>query len=125
MTIMVPLGSVAFSLPFVPKHKPLKALAIVGLVIIMVGLILYRFWSTIEALWHRRFGSVKTAFTDQTAVNLRIAASAMEGAQYIYDHHDQKKMLRKDESQIRSGYLSRLGIPYNRGSSGMENVTIN
>lgn len=40
---MVPLGNVAFSLDFVPGHQPLKSTDIAGLVVIMCGLVFYRF----------------------------------------------------------------------------------
>jgi len=47
LTIMVPLGNVAFSLKFVPEHKALKFTDIIGLVLIMLGLVIYRFWDWI------------------------------------------------------------------------------
>lgn len=43
LTIMVPLGNFAFTLPFVPGHAPLHATDIVGLIVISGGLICYRF----------------------------------------------------------------------------------
>ena len=43
LTLMVPLGNVAFTLPFVPGHAPLKVTDILGLVIICLGLFCYRF----------------------------------------------------------------------------------
>jgi len=43
LTIMVPLGNVAFTLPFVPSNQPLKITDIAGLIIICSGLGLYRF----------------------------------------------------------------------------------
>lgn len=43
MTIMVPLGNVAFTFPFMPEHQPLHANDIAGLVFIMLGLFVYRF----------------------------------------------------------------------------------
>jgi drug/metabolite transporter (DMT)-like permease len=43
MTIMVPLGNVAFSLPFMPQSTTLHATDIVGLIVIVGGLLLYRF----------------------------------------------------------------------------------
>ncbi|KAF1318175.1 Drug/metabolite transporter, partial [Globisporangium splendens] len=43
MTIMVPLGNVAFTFPFMPQHQPLHANDIAGLVFIMLGLFVYRF----------------------------------------------------------------------------------
>lgn len=50
MTIMVPLGNVAFSLPVVPGYRPLSPADIAGLVVIMVGLIIYRFWAKLSVL---------------------------------------------------------------------------
>jgi drug/metabolite transporter (DMT)-like permease len=43
LTLMVPLGNVAFTLPFVPEHSNLRSTDIVGLVIICLGLGCYRF----------------------------------------------------------------------------------
>lgn len=43
LTLMVPLGNVAFTLPFVPQHGPLRSTDIVGLVVICFGLGCYRF----------------------------------------------------------------------------------
>lgn len=40
---MVPLGNVAFTLPFVPQHQPLRVTDIIGLVVICGGLGCYRF----------------------------------------------------------------------------------
>ena len=37
MTIMVPLGNVAFSLDIVPGHQPLKTTDMIGLAVIMLG----------------------------------------------------------------------------------------
>ena len=47
LTIMVPLGNCAFTLDFVPGHKPLQVTDIIGLVIICLGLVCYRFAATI------------------------------------------------------------------------------
>lgn len=43
LTMMVPLGNVAFTLPFMPQHSVLKATDIIGLVVICSGLGCYRF----------------------------------------------------------------------------------
>ena len=42
-TLMVPLGNVAFTLKFIPEHAPLRITDIIGLVVICVGLCIYRF----------------------------------------------------------------------------------
>jgi len=47
LTIMVPLGNFAFTLPFVPGNAPLHVTDIIGLIIIMSGLVCYRFASYI------------------------------------------------------------------------------
>jgi drug/metabolite transporter (DMT)-like permease len=56
LTIMVPLGNVAFTLDFVPGHTALKITDIIGLVLICTGLACYRFASEILTL----FGCKKT-----------------------------------------------------------------
>ena len=42
LTVMVPLGNLAFSLPFMPQHTAVTAFDLVGLAIIMTGLLGYR-----------------------------------------------------------------------------------
>jgi len=42
MTVMVPLGNLAFALPFMPQNSTITPYDIAGLVIIMAGLIFYR-----------------------------------------------------------------------------------
>jgi hypothetical protein len=47
LTLMVPLGNIAFTFDFVPQHQTLKPTDIVGLVIICLGELdnaLLRFW---------------------------------------------------------------------------------
>ena len=43
LTLMVPLGNVTFTLPFVPENQPLQATDIIGLILICGGLGCYRF----------------------------------------------------------------------------------
>ena len=54
MTIMVPLGNVAFTFPFMPEHQPLHAKDISGLVLIMAGLFIYRFLEDLSASWRAK-----------------------------------------------------------------------
>jgi len=54
MTTMVPIANFTFALPFVPQHSPVKWPSVLGLVIIMTGLIVYRFWSFIWGKIRRR-----------------------------------------------------------------------
>lgn len=46
-TVIVPLSNVAFSLNIMPGHKPLKSFDIIGLCVIMVGLVVYRFMTQV------------------------------------------------------------------------------
>eukprot|EP00027_Filamoeba_sp_ATCC50430_P014784 CAMPEP_0168564636 /NCGR_PEP_ID=MMETSP0413-20121227/13360_1 /TAXON_ID=136452 /ORGANISM="Filamoeba nolandi, Strain NC-AS-23-1" /LENGTH=380 /DNA_ID=CAMNT_0008596339 /DNA_START=38 /DNA_END=1177 /DNA_ORIENTATION=- len=48
MTVMVPLINVAFALPFMPKHKPMTVFDIIGLIVIMGGLIIFRFFTPMK-----------------------------------------------------------------------------
>lgn len=52
LTLMVPLGNCAFTLPFVPGSRPLVSTDIIGLVVICSGLLCYRFASTVLKLLH-------------------------------------------------------------------------
>lgn len=47
MTVMVPLGSIAFSFSFMPKNRPLAITDIIGLCVILFGLVIYRFYESI------------------------------------------------------------------------------
>ncbi|CAI5742314.1 unnamed protein product [Hyaloperonospora brassicae] len=54
MTIMVPLGNVAFTFPFMPEHQPLHAKDIASLVLIMLGLFIYRFLAELLDAWSKQ-----------------------------------------------------------------------
>lgn len=43
LTLMVPLGNVTFTLPFIPERQTLQVTDIVGLIVICSGLGCYRF----------------------------------------------------------------------------------
>jgi len=48
LTLMVPLTFALFSIPSVPGHKPIHWEHILGLVLIMIGLMIYRFWTSVQ-----------------------------------------------------------------------------
>jgi len=61
MTILVPLANFAFVLPFMPEPTKLTPFNYVGLVVIMVGLVIYRFSKPIQELIARkRMGANKS-----------------------------------------------------------------
>mmetsp|Transcript_26995 Transcript_26995/g.57837 ORF Transcript_26995/g.57837 Transcript_26995/m.57837 type:complete len:598 (+) Transcript_26995:95-1888(+) len=47
-TVMVPIGNLAFALPFMPGSTPLKDSDIAGLMVILLGLVTYRFGNTFK-----------------------------------------------------------------------------
>ena len=57
-TVIVPLSNVAFSLKFMPGSKPMGPLDLVGLVVIMLGLVVYRFSNQLLELWESINGVV-------------------------------------------------------------------
>ena len=46
-TVMVPLGNLIFTLPFMPGHTPMQDSDIAGLLLIMSGLVVYRFGNAV------------------------------------------------------------------------------
>jgi hypothetical protein len=51
-TVMVPVGNIAFALPFMPGSAPLHDSDIAGLIVILTGLVTYRFGSSLNcAQW--------------------------------------------------------------------------
>jgi len=127
MTLMVPLGNAAFALPFVPGNKPMTPFDGVGLVVIMIGLIFYRFWAPITKcmphntrVWLARFAlgpplprdDEDESTVDQTgSVKYPLLGSVMsvEAVDPIYVVRPERKLIRT-QHQIRSAYFARLGI---------------
>lgn len=48
---MVPIGNLAFALPFMPGSMPLKDSDVAGLMVILLGLVTYRFGSSFICHW--------------------------------------------------------------------------
>jgi hypothetical protein len=65
-TVIVPLSNVAFSLDFMPGHKPLKSMDIVGLFVIMLGLVFYRFTPQLLSVWKSLIGSAVVEDEEET-----------------------------------------------------------
>ena len=57
-TVIVPLSNVAFSLSFMPGHRPMNTYDVIGLGVIMLGLIFYRFMGQISAYLRKLYGNV-------------------------------------------------------------------
>eukprot|EP00461_Guttulinopsis_vulgaris_P001773 UN01773 len=61
MSILLPLSSFAFAMPFMPKPTKLSAFDIIGLIVLLVGLSIYRFY-------HQIFGKKKTTADEEEAL---------------------------------------------------------
>ena len=78
MTVMVPLGSMAFALPFVPQHAPPKWTDVLGLLVILGGLVLYRFGQALVAKW-KSVRPTPPAVRTRTQQRLRKKVGVVQG----------------------------------------------
>lgn len=126
-TVIVPVGNVAWSLDFMPGHQPLKFWDIVGLVVIMVGLIIYRFCSEVLYLWQKITGQ-KVEEEDQDEQTKDIAKKAekkqwkylgINQAEYLQTFVESRvskemaKAIRlvRSPQNIRNSFLAKIGVP--------------
>jgi len=63
MTIMVPMVNFAFALPFMPDPQALTVWNDIGLVVIMLGLVIYRFWVLLFDFVQKRRGKHRSLQT--------------------------------------------------------------
>jgi len=135
MTLMVPAGNAAFALPFVPGSRPMTVFDIAGLVVIMFGLIIYRFWAMLvtkafptslqEKLASLGLGPALEDDEDQLDPNSSVkypllgSMMGMETYDPIYVVRPERKLIRS-QHQIRANYFSKLGI-----AAGQSTLPIN
>lgn len=126
-TVIVPLSNVAFSLDFMPNHQPLKAMDMVGLVVIMAGLIIYRFSEELLSVWDSIRGyreKPDEKYKRRLSKSIKKKAerkqmkyyglNQLENLQSLLDVRvmkEQRQALFRSPQQIRSSLLYRLGIP--------------
>jgi hypothetical protein len=71
----VPLGNIAFALPFVPGHEAMTIYDIIGLVTIMGGLVLYRFFGLFKGFYQARqlkqMGHIKSIHLNSDTDNVQ------------------------------------------------------
>jgi hypothetical protein len=127
-TVIVPLSNVAFSLHFVPNHQPLKTMDLIGLVIIMSGLLVYRFTAQLYSIWDRLAG--KTISSEEAALRKQAIEINKEAAkkqtkmmglnqiEYLNALVDSRvmmaqrsQMIFRSPAQARGALLMKLGIP--------------
>ncbi|KAL0583472.1 hypothetical protein ABG067_006590 [Albugo candida] len=80
MTIMVPLGNVAFTFPFMPGHEPLASKDIFGLILIMLGLFVYRFFGELisKTMRSTRAQLFQECFDDEDILKRRTGEHSSE-----------------------------------------------
>ena len=125
-TVIVPLSNVAFSLNFMPGHRPLHTWDLIGLGVIMFGLVLYRFFGQIKSLIHHLRDKISeeelAAEKEARSIGVKaerkqmryVGINQVESLQTFIDArilHEQKTQLFRSPQQIRGSLLSRLGIP--------------
>jgi hypothetical protein len=126
-TVIVPLSNVAFSLNFIPNHQPMKPMDIVGLVIIMSGLVVYRFTAQLYSLYEDMTGKgiskeeeairKKAKKINRAAEKKQTRMIGLNQIEYMNALVDsrvmkaQRMQLFRSPAQARGDLLFKLGIP--------------
>ena len=126
-TVIVPLSNVAFSLDFIPNHQPMKPMDIVGLVIIMSGLVVYRFTAQLYTVYEKFTGKhiseeeqairKKAKRINKAAEKKQTKMVGLNQIEYMNALVDsrvmkaQRMQLFRSPAQARGDLLFKLGIP--------------
>jgi len=107
-TALVPLTNAAFAMPWIPGHKPVHKADVVGLLIIMAGIFLYRFVGS-----EKPSGPPPAQRRKALYVGLNSIAESLEPIieTLIWRDMANEARLRKSPAQIRSSYMMKLGLP--------------
>ncbi|KAJ1433809.1 hypothetical protein B484DRAFT_447043 [Ochromonadaceae sp. CCMP2298] len=125
-TMIVPLSNVVFSLKFIPGSKPMGPMDLVGLVVIMLGLVVYRFSSQVIELYEYLTGKSLDPEEIKKRLMLRKLALSVERKQINYVGLNQLESLQgvvdtrvaraellslfRSPKIIRDNYLLKLGV---------------
>ena len=138
-TVLVPISNVMFALPCMPQHQPVHTTDVYGLVVIMLGLTLYRAGQQIASRLSERWCSLQTRrprlYSDlegdvptpilrevaqspgvfrraRTDAARTFRADQLEMLQPIYEQQERqaRRRLVKTNAQIRHTLLRRLGF---------------
>lgn len=125
-TIIVPLSNLAFSMKFMPHSQPMTIWDFLGLMVIMFGLIVYRFTSSLHIWWSQY---THTFTKDQMNLNklentidtksqqkqiIYYGLNQMESLNAVVDGRlisARAKVLHRSPSQVRNSYLVKIGLP--------------
>ncbi|GMI09468.1 hypothetical protein TrVE_jg9980 [Triparma verrucosa] len=126
-TILVPIGNFAFSLDFIPGHKPQRPSDLAGLVVIMLGLFIFRyfeqFYTNCTSTTLERSQSKVDIIAEKIGAQRSAAFVALSGpgtgvdrpigeAQLANNIAQQKRRLNllRSPAQIRGSLLLKLGV---------------
>jgi uncharacterized membrane protein len=134
-TVIVPLSNVAFSLKITPGNKPMNRMDLIGLVIIMSGLVVYRFSTQLLEVYHALLSTV-TGRDERTQKSLEeiyqnsklmkiksaeekrqtklIGLNQLESLNALIDlrlNIIERSTLFRSPAQVRGELLMKLGIP--------------
>lgn len=124
-TVIVPLSNVVFSLKFIPGSKPMGPLDLVGLVVIMAGLVVYRFSNQLMELWESLNGVVVDPEEMDKRMSARIVAKKVARNAHVVGFNQidtmetlldtkvlnaQMQVLFRSPRVIRENYLLKLGV---------------
>jgi hypothetical protein len=127
-TVIVPLSNIVFSLKITPGHQPMKVTDVYGLLIIMGGLIVYRFYDSIIDFYNVFISSKKLTKEEEiikkkakliekeitSKQTKMIGINQVETLNTIMSTRiitAQKHNLFRTPQQARGAFLHRLGIP--------------
>jgi drug/metabolite transporter (DMT)-like permease len=105
-TVIVPLSNVAFSLDFMPGHQPLRFWDIIGLLVIMFGLVIYRFSKEVLNVYdHVGTGGIMTLFHSEDVPVSAVATPNITAARAM-----EAKRARQIAKKAQEKQLKFLGI---------------
>jgi uncharacterized membrane protein len=134
-TVIVPLSNVVFSLKFIPGNQPLRTWDIIGLFVIMIGLVIYRFNkellhflqnyvvssdfkliddTTLELEKQQEIKSNKKFLKDIERKQLKyLGLNQMETLQTLVDvrlSKEKTRLLFRSPQQIRGHFYDKIGV---------------
>ena len=129
-TVIVPVSNIVFSFKFMPGSKPLQFWDFLGLVVIMTGLVIYRFSTQVLWLfgWLAGRDSIRLSESETKEekklrdIGMRaeskqlkyVGLNQIEALQTLVDTRvmkEQRKSLVRSSDQIRGDLFAKLGIP--------------
>ena len=126
-TILVPLSNAVFSMKIFPGSKPMTPFDVLGLVIIMSGLVIYRFSGALITLWNSIIGAdidLDAVRKEKIARRIKrlqerkqvmyMGLNQIENLQSLVDTRvlrAQMTTLVRDPRIIRENYLMSIGVP--------------